>query len=267
MKIKKRRNKSMSMFDLTGKVAVVTGASGGLGADAARAYVEAGADVAILARRKEKLDALKEELSASGKDVIAVRCDITQEDSVKAACEEILKHFGKVDILLNNAGVAPLGGVDTLTEEQWDAAMNTNLKGIFLMSKYIVPNMIERKYGKIVNIASVNAILADKPDMFARHAYNASKAGVRGLTMGMAATYGKHNITVNSIGPGLFETEMTSEGLFGNKEFMEYFNANNPMNRPGAKGELNGTIIYLSSDASNYVTSQHIIVDGGGSIV
>jgi gluconate 5-dehydrogenase len=135
------------------------------------------------------------------------------------------------------------------------------------MSKYIVPQMRERKYGKIVNIASVNAIIADKSPMFTRHAYNASKAGVRGLTMGMAATYGQDGITVNSIGPGLFETEMTSDGLFGNQQFMDYFNANNPMNRPGAKGELNGTIIYLSSDASSYVTSQHIIVDGGGSIV
>jgi gluconate 5-dehydrogenase len=257
----------MNLFDLTGKVAVVTGASGGLGADAARAYVEAGADVAIIARRKEKLDALREELIQSGKDVIAIQCDITKEASVKAACEEILNHFGKVDILLNNAGVAPLGGVDTLTEEQWDKAMNTNLKGIFLMSKYIVPQMQEKRYGKIINIASVNAIIADKEDMFARHAYNASKAGVRGLTMGMAASYGKYNITVNSIGPGLFETEMTSDGLFGNQEFMAHFNANNPMSRPGAKGELNGTIIYLSSDASNYVNSQHIIVDGGDSIV
>jgi gluconate 5-dehydrogenase len=257
----------MNLFDLTGKVAVVTGASGGLGADAARAYVDAGADVAILARRKEKLDSLKEELSASGKKVLAVQCDITKEESVKTACEEVLKEFGKVDILLNNAGAATLGGVDSLSEEDWDKAMDTNLKGIFLMSKYIVPQMRERKYGKIINIASVNAIIADKSPMFTRHAYNASKAGVRGLTMGMAATYGQDGITVNSIGPGLFETEMTSDGLFGNQQFMDYFNANNPMNRPGAKGELNGTIIYLSSDASSYVTSQHIIVDGGGSIV
>jgi gluconate 5-dehydrogenase len=257
----------MNLFDLTGKVAVVTGASGGLGADAARAYVEAGADVAILARRKAKLDALQEELSKSGRKVLAVQCDITSADSVKAAVDEILKTFGKVDILLNNAGVAPLGGVDKLTEEAWDSAMNTNLKGIFLMSKYIVPQMIERKYGRIVNIASVNAIIADKEDMFARHAYNASKAGVRGLTMGMAASYGKYGITVNSIGPGLFETEMTSEGLFGNQQFMDHFNAGNPMCRPGGKGELNGTIIYLSSDAASYVTSQHIIVDGGDSIV
>jgi gluconate 5-dehydrogenase len=257
----------MNLFDLTGKVAVVAGASSGLGADAARAYVDAGADVAILARRKEKLDSLKEELEKSGRRVISIQCDVTKEDSVKAACEEIINVFGKVDILLNNAGVATLGGVDTLTVEDWDRSMDTNVKGIFLMSKYIVPHMQKRKYGKIVNIASVNAIIADKDPAFTRHAYNASKAGVRGLTMGMAATYGKDGITVNSIGPGLFETEMTSEGLFGNEEFLNFFNFTNPMNRPGAKGELNGTIIYLSSDASSYVTSQHIIVDGGGSIV
>lgn len=255
------------MFDLTGKVAVVTGASSGLGADAARAYVEAGADVAILARRVEKLETLKEELSTSGKKVIAVQCDVANEESVKNACETVLKEFGKVDILLNNAGVGILGGVDTLSIEDWNLSIDTNMKGIFLMCKYLVPQMIERKYGKIVNVASVNAVVADKEDFLARHSYNASKAGVRGLTMGMAATYAKHGITVNSIGPGLFETEMTAEGLFGNEQFMNFFKMKNPAGRPGARGELNGTIIYLSSDASSYVTSQHILVDGGDTIV
>lgn len=257
----------MNMFDLTGKVAVVAGASSGLGADAARAYVEAGADVAILARRLDKLQALQEELATSGKKVLAVQCDVSDEENVKTACETVLKEFGKVDILLNNAGVATLGSVDKLETSEWDRAMDINMKGIYLMCKYLVPQMIERKYGRIVNIASVNAIVADKEDFFARHAYNASKAGVRGLTMGMAATYAKYGITVNSIGPGLFETEMTSEGLFGNEQFMDFFNTKNPAGRPGAKGELNGTIIYLSSDASSYVTSQHILVDGGDSIV
>lgn len=257
----------MNMFDLTGKVAVVTGASSGLGADAARAYAEAGADVALLARRKEKLDALEKEIEATGKKAIAVACDVSDEESVKAACNVVLDTFGKVDILLNNAGVAFPGSVETMTEADWDKGMDTNVKGIFFMCKYLVPQMRERKYGKIVNIASVNAIVADKNPLLARHVYNASKAAVRGLTMAMAASYAQDNITVNSVGPGLFESEMTAETLFANDQFMKMYNALAPASRPGRKGELNGTIIYLSSDASSYVNSQHIIVDGGFSIV
>ena len=120
------------MFELTGKVAVVTGASSGLGADAARAYVEAGANVALLARRFEKLEALAEELRAAGADALPVQCDVTDEESVKAAIEKVLEHFGRIDILLNNAGVAVRGGVDTLTVEDSNKSKDTNVKGIFL---------------------------------------------------------------------------------------------------------------------------------------
>ncbi|EUJ31660.1 short-chain dehydrogenase/reductase SDR [Listeria floridensis FSL S10-1187] len=256
-----------NMFDLTGKVAVVTGASSGLGRDAALSYADYGADVALLARRKDKLDELAKEITAKGRKAVAIACDVGDEESVKAASEEILKAFSKVDILLNNAGVAFRGAVHELPTEDWEKSMDINVKGIYLMSKYIVPQMKEQKYGKIVNIASINAIVADKGPDLARHAYNASKAAVRGLTMGMAATYMEDNITVNSIGPGLFESEMTADSLFKHEGFMNLYNSLTPASRPGRKGELNGTIIYLSSDASSYVTSQHIIVDGGFSIV
>lgn len=259
-----------NMFDLTGKVAVVTGASSGLGADAARAYAQYGADVALLARRKEKLDALAEELmkTACGKNrVIAVQCDVSDEESVKNAVKQVIVEFGSVDILLNNAGVAVRGAVEDLVIEEWDREMNVNVRSQYLMAKYVVPYMKKQKYGKIVNIASVNAIVADKIPELARHAYNTSKAAVRGLTMGMAASYAEDNITVNSIGPGLFESEMTEKTLFKHEGFLKMYNSLNPAGRPGRRGELNGTIIYLSSDASSYVTSQHIIVDGGFSIV
>ena len=249
----------MSMFDLTGKVAVVTGASSGLGADAALAYAQAGADVALLARRKEKLDAVKEQIEKLGKKVIAVQCDVTSEESVKNAIAEVYEKMGKVDILLNNAGVAVRGGVHTLTEEEWNRSFDTNVKGIFLVSKYVVPKMIEQKYGKIVNIASVN--------VFIRHSYNASKAAVRGLTTGMACSYAQYGITVNAIGPGLFESEMTENTLFKSEAFLNGYNFQNPSSRPGKKGELNGTILYLSSDASSYVQGQFIVVDGGITLV
>lgn len=256
-----------NLFDLTGKVAVVTGASSGLGADAALAYAEAGADVAILARRVEKLNQVKADIEKTGRKALAVGCDVTDEESVKQAMQAVLDTFGHIDILLNNAGVAVRGGVDTMTVEDWDKSFNTNVKGIFLASKYVIPQMKERGYGKIVNIASVNAIMADKSDMFIRHSYNASKSAVLGLTKGMAASYARYGITVNAIGPALFESEMTAGTLFKSEQFLQSYNAGNPTSRPGKKGELNGTVLYLSSDASSYVQGQFIVVDGGGSIV
>ena len=253
----------MNLFDLTGKVAVITGASSGLGADAARAYAAQGADVALLARRKEKLDDVVNEIEANGRKAISVQCDVSKEEDVKKAVETILSHYGKIDILLNNAGVAFLGSVENMTVEQWDTAMNVNVKGMFLMSKYVVPHMKERKYGKIVNTASVNAVIADKPEALVRHAYNASKSAVIGLTIGMAASLAQYGITVNAIGPGLFESEMTEDTLFKEESFLKMYNALCPASRPGNRGELNGPIIFLSSDASSYTTGQFITVDGG----
>ncbi|GMQ64209.1 SDR family NAD(P)-dependent oxidoreductase [Vallitalea maricola] len=256
-----------NLFDLTGKVAVVTGASSGLGADAALAYAKAGADVALLARRIEKLNEVKAEIENTGRKVIAVVCDVTNEESVKIAIETVLNTFGHIDILLNNAGIAVRGGVDSMTIEEWDKSFDTNVKGIFLTSKYVVPQMKERGYGKIVNVASVNAVIADKNDLFIRHSYNASKSAVLGLTKGMACSYAKYGITVNAIGPALFESEMTAGTLFKSEQFLNAYNTMNPAGRPGNKGELNGTVLYLSSDASSYVQGQFIIVDGGGALV
>lgn len=256
-----------NLFDLTGKVAVITGASSGLGADAALAYAEAGADVALLARRVEKLNEVKAGLEKTGRKILAVGCDVTKEDSVQAAVGTVLKEFGHIDILLNNAGIAVRGGVDSMSVEEWDRSFDTNVKGIFLVSKYVVPQMKERGYGKIVNIASVNAVIADKNDTFIRHSYNASKSAVLGLTKGMACSYARYGITVNAIGPALFESEMTAGTLFKSEAFLQGYSAMNPAGRPGNKGELNGTVLYLSSDASSYVQGQFIVVDGGGAIV
>ncbi|MDR2293528.1 MAG: SDR family oxidoreductase [Prevotellaceae bacterium] len=255
------------MINLKNRVAVITGASSGLGADAARSYAQAGANVAILARRKEKLEKLSDELQNFGVESLAISCDVTDENQVKSAIEQVVSKFGKIDILLNNAGVAVRGGVHQLSAEDWDKVFNTNVKGIFLMSKYVVPHMIKQNYGKIVNISSINAHVADKSETFIRHGYNSSKAAVLGLTLGMACSYGKYNITVNTVCPGLFESEMTENSLFKSNEFLDFYNANCPMSRTGKKGELSGTILYLSSDLSSYVTGQHIIVDGGMTLI
>jgi len=257
----------MNLFDLTGKVAIVTGASSGLGAYAARALAEAGADVALLARRADRVDALAAEITATGRRALPIQCDVSDEEMVKTAVGKVIEAFGKIDILLNNAGVAQRGTVESLTVEEWDQSMDINVKGIFLMCKYVVPHMRAQKYGKIVNTASVNAVVANKGVEMVRHVYNTSKAAVRGITMGMAASYMQENITVNSVGPGLFESEMTAGTLFKSEAFMNMYNALCPASRPAKKGELNGTILYLSSDASSYVTGQHILVDGGFSII
>jgi len=257
----------MNLFDLSGKVVIVTGASSGLGADAAIAYAEYGADVAILARRKDKLDLLAKEIEAKGRKALAVECDVSSEESVKIAVNTVIKTFGKVDILLNNAGVAQIGTVEQLPLEAWDNSMDINVKGIYLMCKYTLPFMRKQQYGKIINVASVNAIIADKGADLARHVYNTSKAAVRGITIGMAASYMQEGITVNSVGPGLFESEMTESTLFKHEQFLAMYNALCPASRPARKGELNGTLIYLSSEASSYVTGQHIVIDGGMTII
>ncbi|SFR75931.1 SDR family NAD(P)-dependent oxidoreductase [Anaeromicropila populeti] len=256
-----------NLFDLSGKVAVVTGAGSGLGADAAIAYAKAGADVGLLDLQQENIDRVKKEIEALGCKAITACCDVTDEQLVKSAIELVLDTLGHIDILLNNAGIAVRGGVDSMTAEDWDKAFDTNVKSMFLTSKYVIPHMKERCYGKIVNVASVNAVVADKNDLFIRHSYNSSKAAVLGLTKGMACSYAQYGITVNAVGPALFETEMTANTLFKSEEFLKAYNAASPAGRPAKKGELNGTIIYLSSDASSYVQGQFIIVDGGGSLV
>ena len=255
------------MFNLNGNIAVVSGAASGVGKDAAIAYATEGANVCLLARRIEKIESLAKELESLGVKAIALKCDVTNEDEVKSVIEDIINRFGRIDILLNNAGIAIGGGVETLTEEDWDKSMDTNVKGIYLMCKYVVPVMKEQNYGKIVNVSSINGLIADKADIFIRHSYNASKAAVLGLSRGMAASYARFGITVNSVCPGLFESDMTENTLFKSNEFLNGYNSLCPASRPAKKGELNGTILYFSSDASSYVTGQHIVVDGGTSIV
>ena len=255
------------MVDLNGKVAVITGASSGLGKDAALAYAKEGVNVCLLARRVGKIEELAKEIESLGVKSIAVKCDVTKEDEVKIAMETVVNKFGRIDILLNNAGIAVGGGVETLTEENWDKSMDTNVKGIYLACKYVIPVMKKQNYGKVVNISSINAILADKDPIFIRHSYNASKAAVLGLSKGMAASYAQYGITVNTICPGLFESEMTEGTLFKSEQFLKTYNLLCPASRPAKRGELNGTILYFSSDASSYVTGQEIVVDGGLSIV
>ncbi len=255
-------------FDLSGRVAVVTGADGGLGSAACRCFAQNGADIALLARNEEKLQKTATDIAAqTGRKTLAVRCDVSSEEQVQSAVQQVLDTFGKIDILLNCAGVALPGGVDTLSLDAWNKSFAVNVTGMFLTGKYVVPHMQQQRYGKIVNIASVNAAFADKVPQLYRHAYNASKAAVIGLTRGMAASYAPYNITVNSVGPGLFKTGMTQDTLFANEDFMKMYNMLTPAGRPGEEGELSGALLFFASDVSSYVTGQNLFVDGGFSVV
>ena len=257
----------MNIFNLKGKVAVVTGASSGLGADAARAYAEAGADVALLARRVDRLEALAGELRAKGVKALAAQCDVSDEQSCKEAVQKVLAEFGKIDILLNNAGIGRGPDILTMPVRDWDDCFAINNRGMFLMCRQVLPGMLQHKYGKIVNVGSINARIADKPDEEAKHVYCASKAAVEGFTVGLTSTYAKHGITINTVCPGLFHSEMTDAFTFADGIRVERYEDKCPMGRTGATGELNGAIIFLSSDASSYVSGQHIYVDGGLSAV
>ena len=256
-----------NLFDLSGRVALVTGAASGLGASAALAYANSGADVALLDLNEGSMQQSVKEIETLGRKAITIKCNVADEANVRAAVQQAHNELGSIDILLNCAGVARNGGIDTTSEEEWDFVMDINLKGVYLVSKYVIPYMRENKYGRVVNISSVNSLVADKNPQLWRHSYNASKGGVRGLTIGMAASYGMDNITVNALCPGLFETGMTKDTLFKADQFMQMYNALNPMGRPANPGELDGPILFFSSEASAYVTGQWLAVDGGFSIV
>lgn len=251
-------------FDLTGQVAIVTGASSGIGVALAKAFAEQGADVALFARREEKLAKVAEEIRAMGRKALPVGCDVANEEQVKAGVEKVISEFGKVDILINNAGIATPGSVDELSMEDWEKTMDVNVKGVYLMSKYVVPDMKKRKYGRIINTASVNAIVGGK--VAPRHAYNASKAAVLGITTGMGTSLIQDGITVNAIGPGLFKTEMTEDTLFEDK-ILAYYNQLCPAGRPGDLDEITGIAIYFASKAASYTTAQVVYVDGGWTAV
>jgi len=253
-----------NLFDLTGKVAVITGASSGLGAQFAKALASQGADVAVIARRYEKLEALCKEIEAMGRKALPIKCDVTIEADVAKAVSEVIKEYGKIDILVNNAGVAAGDGIENLSEEDWDKVLDTNLKGVFLFSKHVVPYMEKNNYGKIINTASMWGVVGNVA--MPATAYHASKGGVINLTKALAGELAQYNITVNAIGPGFFESEMTKDIVY-NDNFKAYLNSRCPMRRLGQAGELDGIVVYLASDASSYTTGQTICVDGGWTAV
>lgn len=250
----------MNLFDLTGKSAVVTGASSGLGVEFAKALARQGADVALLARRAEKLAAVKSEIEEIGVRCLAVPCDVTKTEEIKKAVAHIEGAFGKVDILVNNAGSSVSVPAEDQTDEDWKYVMDVNLNSVYYCSREFAKGMIARKYGKIINIGSIHSSVA--MPTFQLSAYCTSKGGVIMLTKDLANEWAKYNITVNAIGPGYFPSEMT-DSFVDNPEFKPVLETYCPMKRAGRSGELDGAILYFASDASSYTTGQLLTIDGG----
>lgn len=248
-------------FDFTGQVAVVTGASTGLGLQMAKALASQGANLVLMARRfnmlQENAAALSQEY---GVEVLPVACDITDTEQVKAAVNATMEKFGRVDILVNNAGTGAVAPAEEITDEQFKHELDIDLFGTFICAREFGKEMIKAHYGRIINIASMyglvgNMIVGSSP-------YHAAKGGVVNLTRALAAEWGKYGVTVNSICPGYFYTDLTTETLDS-----EYFQAiakrSIPLERYGRSGELDTCALFLASPMSTYVTGQNIAVDGG----
>ena len=249
-------------FDLKGQVAIVTGCSTGLGVQMAKALANQGATIVAMARRKEKIEAVAKEIADEFKvPTLAVQCDITDTDRVNAAVDEVMAKFGRIDIVINNAGTGAVAPAEDITDDQFNGEMNVDLFGTFKVARAVAKKaMIPAKYGRVINIASMYGLVGNK--IAGSAPYHAAKGGVVNHTRALAAEWGKYNITVNSICPGYFYTPLTKETL--DSDFFQN-NAKTmiPMERYGNEGELDSAAVFLASPASTYVTGVNLPVDGG----
>jgi len=249
------------LFSLTGRIALVTGGSRGLGREIAEGLAEAGASLMILARREPWLGATLAEFKAMGFRCEGLVCDVAKPEEVEAAVSKTLATFGRIDILVNNAGVTWGAPAEDMPLEKWRTVLDTNLTGAFLFCQAAGREMMRRQYGRIINVASINAIQGGLPMQgISAAGYVASKGGLVSLTRELAAKWAKHGIRVNAIAPGYFPTRMTEKNWQQAEQLMR---TSVPMGRGGMDGELKGVAVFLAADASNYITGQTIVVDGG----
>ena len=251
----------LNVFDLSGRVALVTGAYRGLGFAIAQGLARAGATVLLNGRRNDVLEPAVRALVGQGLQAGAALFDVTDRDAIAAAVAAIECEHGRIDILFNNAGIQRRGPLADFTARDWDDIIATNLTAPFVLSQAVLPGMIARKSGKIVHVASIMSDLA-RPSVVP---YTAAKGGVRQLTRGMAVELAPHNIQVNAIGPGYFATEM-NRALIDDAEFNAWVCRRTPAGRWGQPDELAGLAVFLASSASNYMTGQLLVVDGGMSV-
>lgn len=247
-------------FDIKGQTAIVTGASSGLGVTFAETLAERGVNLVIAARRYEKLVKVAEDISSKyGITVVPVQTDVSQEEQVINMMKTAIEKFGSIDILVNNAGTASLSPSVDMNLEEWKKVIDVNLTGVFLCARTAAREMIRKKYGKIVNIASIYGAVGD---IFPTAPYYASKGAVINLTRALAIEWAPYKINVNAIAPGFFPSEMT-DTVFRDEKTLKYILSRTPLGRTGEPLDLKAALTYLASPASNYVTGQTLFVDGG----
>jgi gluconate 5-dehydrogenase len=247
-------------FDIREQTAIVTGASSGLGVTFAETLAERGVNMVIAARRYEKLIKVAEDISSKyGVKVVPVQVDVSQEEQVINMMKTAIEKFGSIEILVNNAGAASLSPSVDMSLEEWKKVIDVNLTGVFLCARTAAREMIKKKYGKIVNIASIYGAVGD---IFPTAPYYASKGAVINLTRALAIEWAVYKINVNAIAPGFFPSEMT-ESVFRDEKALKYILSRTPLARTGESLDLKAALTYLASPASNYVTGQTIFVDGG----
>jgi NAD(P)-dependent dehydrogenase (short-subunit alcohol dehydrogenase family) len=250
-----------SPFDLTGKVALITGTSRGLGQHFGRALARAGADLIITSRDPNTLQPFQKEIEAMGRKALPLALDVRELESIQAMVASAVAHYGKIDVLVNNAGCNVRKPAVDVTWDDWNLILETNLRGTFFVAQAVALRMIPRKYGRIINIGSVTCVAG----YAGLGPYGASRGGVKQLTMSLADDWGVHGITVNCLAPGWFKTAQNAV-MYENKEWVDYLCDRIPLKRPGQPNDLEGAVVFLASDASAYVTGQTLLVDGGISV-
>jgi NAD(P)-dependent dehydrogenase (short-subunit alcohol dehydrogenase family) len=246
-------------FDFRGKVAVVTGAANGIGAACARLFAASGASVALWDIDEAAAQSLAGELTGSGACTLAQGCDVSSRGDVEAAIQATIAAFGRIDILVNNAGIFRADDFLDITEEDWDAVLGVNLKGVFLVGQAVAREMARAGGGAIVNMSSVNGVLAI-PTIAS---YNASKGGINQLTRAMALALADRGIRVNAVAPGTIATELARQAVLGSAEAAERIMGRTPLRRLGEPAEVAGVCAFLASDAASYMTGEIVAVDGG----
>lgn len=244
-------------FDLHGRTALVTGASRGLGRHFALTLARAGADLVVTARNVEALEGVVAEIRELGRTALPLPLEVTEKASIDALARNV-SSSANVDILVNNAGCNVRKPALEVTWDDWNRVLDTNLRGAFFVAQALVPGMLSRGYGRVINIGSLTAVFG----YAGIGPYFASRGGMKQLTMSLADEWGAHGITVNCLAPGWFKTDQTA-ALYENPEWLAYLNDRLPLKRPGKTEELEGALLFLASDASTYVTGQTLLVDGG----
>ncbi len=248
-------------FDLSGKFALVTGASRGLGKSFALTLARAGADVAVTSRTLASLDDTKKQIEALGRRCLPLALDVRDQTSIKAAVDVTHTGFGRIDILVNNAGCNIRKPALDVTWEDWNTILDTNLRGPFFVAQAVARHMVGQGGGRIINIGSVTSVAG----YAGLGPYGASRGGIRQLTMSLAADWGPHGVTVNCLAPGWFKTSQNAM-MYEDAEWVKYLSDKIPLRRPGATDDLDGALIFLASEASRYVSGQTLLVDGGISV-